>query len=389
MAGFGAWLMRRMAVLRDQRGTVLVAVAGGMLALLSVVSLAIDVGALTSARTQAQRAADAAALAGAGGFVQSPGNDLLARALATEYGTRNKVQGEAVNLLESDIEIDKDLLTVKVTVFRTADRDNAIPTFFARVFGVDEVDVAATATAEAAPAGGINCLLPVAVPDRWFEAPTAGNDPDDYNPEDGDNYIPWVDPESDPPRFNDPYTGYSEYDLGEQITLKSNNGGGDMNPSWYYPWRPPNQGGADDYRTNINSCVDPTIMYGVGMVVDTEPGNMAGPTMQGFKDLIDQDLTARWNTTMKCVVSAGHEGSNNAEHCRHSPRIRPVPLFDPRDEPDPGNKPFRFTNFAGIFVEDIQGKNVVARWIGYTGVRPADPGETSAGPLFKVVRLID
>jgi len=116
---------------------------------------------------------------------------------------------------------------------------------------------------------------------------------------------------------------------------------------------------------------------------------MAGPTMQGFKDLIDQDLTARWNDNMDCVVSAGHEASFEPEYCRHSPRIRPVPLFDPTEEPDPGAKPFKFTNFAGIFVEEIQGKTVYARWIGYTGVKPANPGEVTAGPLFKVLRLID
>lgn len=377
------------ATIRDQRGTALIVVAGGMLAFTSVVALAIDIGMMTTARSEAQSAADAAALAGAGAFIGSPGNEELARYLANDYASRNNVRRVPVKLEEADIVIDDEALTVTVSVFRTQERGNAVGTFFARVFGIDEVDIGADATAEATPAGGINCLLPVAVPDRWSEAVVPGNDPDDYNSEHGDEYIPWVAPDSDPPIFNDPYTGYSEYDLGEQIELKSNTGGGGLNPSWYYPWRPPAQSGADDYRTNINSCVDPSIAYSVGQTVETEPGNMAGPTMQGFKDLIDQDLTARWNDHMDCVVDAGHEGSREAEHCRHSPRIRPVPLFDPTEEPDPGNKPFKFTNFAGIFVEEIQGKTVYARWIGYTGVKPADPGESTAGPLFKVIRLIE
>lgn len=390
MPGFGTWLRTRLRLLRDQRGSVLVAVAGGMLALLSVVSLAIDVGALTAARGEAQRAADAAALAGASAFVQSPGNDLLARSLAVEYGAQNDVRGDAPELLEGDVEIDTDALTVKATVYRVSERGTAIPTFFARVFGVDEVDVAATATAEAAPAGGINCLLPVAVPDRWSEAVGPGNDPDDYNEEEGDVYIPWVEPDAEPLVYNDPFTGYSEHDLGEPIILKSNTADGGMNPSWYYPWRPPSQSGADDYRTNIRDCVDPSTMYGVGAIVDAEPGNMSGPTMQGFKDLIDEDPGARWNDEMDCVVSGEHVASANPRHCRESRRIRPVPLFDPRDQPDPGSKPFVFTNFAGIFVESVEGKNVYARWIGYSGVNPASPGEGgSAGPLFKVVRLID
>ncbi len=160
--------------IRGQRGSVLVIVASGMLALTSVVALAIDVGLMTTARLEAQRAADAAALAGAGAFIASPGNGALARVLATEYAARNDVRFESVTLLEDDIAIDTDALTVEVTVYRNRGRGNAIPTFFARVFGVQDVNIAATATAEATPAGGINCLLPVAVPDRWFEAGGSG-----------------------------------------------------------------------------------------------------------------------------------------------------------------------------------------------------------------------
>jgi Flp pilus assembly protein TadG len=383
-------ISKTLARLRDDRGSVLVVVASSMLALTSAVALAIDVGLLTTARLEAQRAADASALAGAGAFVRSPGNESLARQLASEYAGQNTVRGTPVSLLEGDVVVDTDELTVQVTVFRVADRGSAIPTFFARVFGIDEVGVAATATAEAAPAGGINCLLPVAVPDRWYEAGGPGNDPDDYNPEDGDVYTPWIQPETDPPVYNDNFTGYAESDLGAEIELTTNKANGGLNPSWYYPWRPPGQSGASDYRTNVSSCVDPTILYYVGMQVDTEPGNMSGPTMQGFKDLIDQDPTATWNANMKCVVSDGYQSSLDASKCRSSPRIRPVPLFNPTEEPDPGSKPFEFTNFAGIFVSEVRGKSVYGRWLGYTGVKPSSPDEeTTAGPLFKVLRLVD
>ena len=376
--------------LRGQSGTALVVVAGGMLAFTSVVALAIDVGLLTTARNEAQRAADASALAGAGAFIGSPDNEGLARYLATDFAARNAVRKESVTVLEDDITVDVDARTVQVTVYRVRERGNAINTFFARVFGIDEVNVAATATAEATPAGGIKCLLPVAIPDRWHEAVGPGNDPQDYNPEAGDYYTPWAQPGTDPPVFNDEFTGYAEADVGVRIPLKSNEPNGGLNPSWYYPWRPPAQSGADDYRTNVASCVDPTIDYYVGIEVDTEPGNMSGPTHQGFSDLIDQDPTARWNDAMNCVVSDGYQASTNPEKCRNSPRIRPVPLFNPTEEPDLGSKPFKFTNFAGIFVEAIEGKTVYGRWLGYTGVKPASPDEdTTAGPLFKVLRLVE
>lgn len=376
--------------IRGQRGSALVVVASSMLALTSVVALSIDVGLMTTARVEAQRAADAAAMAGAGAFIASPGNAGLARVLATEFAAGNTVRSESVAVLEDDIVIDTDALTVSVFVRRNRERGNAIPTFFAKVFGVNEVNIAAMATAEAAPAGGINCLLPVAIPDRWFDAGGPGNNPNTFDPESGDYYKSWIDPESDPPVYNDDFTGYAEKDLGIQIPLTTNNPSGGLNPSWYYPWRPPNQSGADDFRTNVNSCVDPSIFFYVGIEVDTEPGNMAGPTMQGFGDLVDMDPTARWNSTLKCVVSDGHQASNNATFCRGSPRIRPVPLFNPTEEPDLGSKPFQFTNFAGIFVEGIQGKTVYGRWLGYTGIKPASPDDDmTAGPLFKVIRLIE
>ena len=375
---------------REQRGSVLVVVASSMLALTSVVALAIDVGLMTTARVEAQRAADAAALAGAGAFIVSPGNSGLARRLALEFAARNTVRSQTVALQEDDIVIDTDALTVSVFVRRNRERGDAIPTFFAKVFGVNDVNIAAMATAEAAPAGGINCLLPVAVPDRWHEAGGPGNDPNDFNPEDGDYYTPWAQPNSDPPVFNDNFTGYAERDLGVQIPLKTNQANGGLNPSWYYPWRPPGQSGANDYQTNVSTCVDPSINFFIGIQVDAEPGNMAGPTMKGFKDLIDQDPTARWNSTLNCVVSDGHQGSDDAMFCRGSPRIRPVPLFNPTDQPDPGSKPFEFSNFAGIFVDEIEGKTVYGRWLGYTGIKPAAPDEdTTAGPLFKVLRLVE
>ena len=143
------------------------------------------------------------------------------------------------------------------------------------------------------------------------------------------------------------------------------------------------------YRTNVAGCVDPKISYSVGQQVETEPGNMSGPTMQGFKELIDQDPDAVWNDGMDCIVDNGQQFSREASDCRSSPRVRPIPMFDPTEEIDAGTKPFTFTNFAGVFVEDIQGQDIVARWIGYTGVDPTTYGsDGNAGPLFKVLRLV-
>lgn len=372
----------------DERGVALIIAAGSMVALTSAVALAIDVGMLTATRTEAQRVADAAAMAGAGSLIQYPDQSSAARFQAKHTAGLNDIRGRRAQVLDQDVDVNLATREVTVRVLRTADRGNPVGTFFARIFGVNTVDITADATAWASPAGGINCLLPITIPDRWHEAGGTGNSPTSFDPDKGDYYVPWMVPDSDPPSYNTEFTGYTQNDVGEQIVIKSNGGGGDYNPSWYYPWRPPNQQGAEDYRVNVASCVDPTIDYGVGQLVLTEPGNMQGPTVQGFSDLIGQDPTAVWNQQLGCITDATAALSADAGNCRSSPRVRPVPLFDPTKGPANGASQFEFTNFAGIFVEGIVGNQVVARWIGYTGVEPADPDEVTAGPQFQVVQLI-
>ncbi|MFQ5889203.1 MAG: pilus assembly protein TadG-related protein [Gemmatimonadota bacterium] len=377
----------------DERGAVLLLVAGSMMALLSVVALAVDFGMLTVARTEAQRVADLSALAGAGGLLQSPGNEPLARALAVDYALRNDIRHNEAIVQPTDVEVDLVNDRVTVTVYRTIERGNPVNTFFARVFGVNGVSIAARATAEASPAGGVNCLLPLALPDRWFEAGGPGNDPDDYNADHGDYYVPW-----DPAAPSAPYTGYSEADVGVRIMIKANTGPGSMNPSWYFPWAPPDPDstdpagvrGAELYSLRISGCIatDKGYVFGPGSVVDTEPGSMTGPTKAGFQRLIAKDPNAAWNTGMNCVTDALYQLSNDPTYCRGSARVRAMPMFNPTEEPDPGRKPFTFTNFVGVFVEEIEGNKIYARFTGYTGVTFGGTGSPSAA-LFKKLQLID
>lgn len=108
--------------LRDDRGSVMVVVALAMTAILSMVALAVDVGMLFTARGEAQRVADAAALAGAGSFLQDwngPNADDAARDIAIEYGALNTVRDEGVVILPEDVEVDMATHRVTVTVRRT------------------------------------------------------------------------------------------------------------------------------------------------------------------------------------------------------------------------------------------------------------------------------
>ena len=87
--------------LGDERGATIVFVSLAVAALLSIVALAVDVGMLYTARGEAQRAADAAALSGAqAGFIDSPGDEQLARNEAARIGNQNRVQDRPVAIVQ-------------------------------------------------------------------------------------------------------------------------------------------------------------------------------------------------------------------------------------------------------------------------------------------------
>src|SRR2546426_5394992 len=80
--------MRRASIrmVESETGSVIVMVALTLVVLLGFLALGIDLGMLFAARTDAQRAADAAALSGASAFVDNPPAAAVApaRARATE-----------------------------------------------------------------------------------------------------------------------------------------------------------------------------------------------------------------------------------------------------------------------------------------------------------------
>ena len=102
--------MRRLqARLRDERGMTLVMVATGLVAFLSATMLAVDVGMLMVARTEAQSSADAGALAGAVALAFDDYNDRSAtgpavrNAIATATATDNGMMNRQVSVLPEDV----------------------------------------------------------------------------------------------------------------------------------------------------------------------------------------------------------------------------------------------------------------------------------------------
>ena len=132
---------------RDERGVSLVFVSIGFMAFLSASTLAIDVGLLMTARTQAQTAADAGALAGAVALAfnnrtdESSSGPAVQSAVNAARATANHVVGEQVSINTSDVTFLPDpsgnMDRVKVQVYRTATRGNPVSTLIASMFGFE------------------------------------------------------------------------------------------------------------------------------------------------------------------------------------------------------------------------------------------------------------
>jgi len=165
---------------KQERGVTILLVAVCLAALLAMAALAIDVVTLYVARTEAQRAADAAALAGArmiagSGYTSAPsswtqsnlcqpsgpGFPALANAQAEAVAAQNQIAGQLAKLPFAVTTIACNFTTpgnprITVTIQRTN-----IPTFFARIWGRTANSVTASSTAEAYNPSGLRVPIQV------------------------------------------------------------------------------------------------------------------------------------------------------------------------------------------------------------------------------------
>jgi Flp pilus assembly protein TadG len=367
---------------RDERGMSFIFIGMGFMSFLAATTLAIDVGMIMTARTQAQASADAGALAGAVGLVYNSYTDRSVGGPAVQGALNaaraNQVMQENVSVTPADVTFPVGPTglsnRVRVQVYRSGVRGNPISMLIGPIFGVTNANIIADATAEASPSNAATCVLPFTIPDKWIERQTPAWDPDDtFNafPNAGlaDVY--------NPANHASP-TGYSTaVDVGTQLILKAGN---DTNiaPSMYYGLALPGNTGAADYRAAISGCNTSVLRWDQPLVL--EPGNMVGPTRQGVQDLIAQDPSAYWNGTK--VVSSQNP----------SPRVRLVPLFDPyywnSGKMNGRTADLKAANFLGFFVEGMQGNNVMGRIVPAGGLLDSDLGPVPANSFTKTIRLV-
>lgn len=136
--------------LRSENGQAAVMSVIFMVALLGAIAMVLDVGSWFRAQRATQSAADAAALAGAQALPESTGTST---ALANQYLGSNG--GGVGQITYSSKNVANDTITVKVT--RQADG------FFAKIFGIDSVDVHADASARSGNPDTARYAAPIAV----------------------------------------------------------------------------------------------------------------------------------------------------------------------------------------------------------------------------------
>jgi Flp pilus assembly protein TadG len=280
---------------RNERGVVIIWTAFFMLLMLGFVAIGVDVAKVMATRTELQNAADAAALAGVSALDLVTGkvkpDSAVVRAQQTALRNEAFVDSpKPITLLAGDVLVDPDANTVKVTVRRDAATDGAMITHVAQVLGIKNVDVSATATAKAEPTcSQCEKIVPLGA-------------------------VPQI--------------GQVNFAVGcnNAYTLKRG-GGNKVSPGNYLGLSFPQcdegacagmgETGANTFRCLLANgyacCVS------IGQVIQTEPGNMAGPTRQG--------LQARWDSD-----SDRRPGICYSDYKGNGSRVVNVPIITP-----PGN----------------------------------------------------
>lgn len=264
-----------------ESGQVVALVALAMVVMTGVAGLAIDAGYWWKEKRAQQVAADAATTAGLIAYANAQQNQsAAATSTAREYVNRQKgTSGLAV--VDSGVTVTVTPAQNQVSVKIVRSRQ----TFFARIFGKNSVTIGAKATGQVqsvtrVPAG--TDVFPVA---KMRESP-----------------MPW----------------------GQEITIKTNGGNGfqgnygGVNIPFGNPCK---SSGGSDFRSNLGGP-NSKCAIGIGDLIETEPGNMGGPTRQGLNNRL-QGNTQTFND----IVSVDSSGIYHVK-APTSPRLVLIPIIE-------------------------------------------------------------
>jgi hypothetical protein len=360
-------------------------VALALIALTAFTTFVVDYGVFWVSRRQAQNAADAGALAGAVALAYDDPNDRSSTGVAAQSAVaaaqRNPVWGAVPSVQPAtDVFItgaggsqeypcpppepgDGDVC-IRVEVFRSAARANALPTFFGSLVGLNQQDVRAMAAAKVTGGNATECLKPIALPDLYTTVsgnvvPTGNG----YNVE--DHYGTLV-------HIRD--TGVGQPSGGGGGGGRGGRGGGgqgggtnQLSAGWFqlldfsgYGASPGS--GAAAWRAAMTTCISG--MRGIGETLVKENGVLGANVSNSTNMLYDLDPGASWDgqkivnscaETRSCdrwVQTGPNQFARQPDPGRTtSPRVLPIAVFDPvAFFANPGN-PVVVTKLIGFFLD--------------------------------------
>jgi Flp pilus assembly protein TadG len=374
------------AIEKKERGATLIFVALVLFVLLGIAALAVDLGVMYTARTSAQHAADAAALAGAVTFVKEPMADQpdTASGAAVAVGTQNAILGVPVVSSEVLTNVDLDNRRVRVTISRP------VNTFFGGVLGVTETMVRTIATAEASEvASASHCVKPIFIPNTVLAA-YAGKNRDQacagysatmFKADRTKNA--WAE-------------GALKQNYSTPLVVRPMDPSLALEPSQYYSID--FGAGGDTYGCTISHCLndpvcktDPDVVQNLSVSCDptkklwTQNGADVGNTVKGVEELLELS----GNDLFEDGPPPTYSGKVD------SMQLVAMPVWDNCAEPiSPGKHQFPVIGFAQVFIQGItkNGKNkgnVTGYIVGFDECGGGGPaGGTETGPFAVPVRLV-
>ena len=264
--------------LKGNHGMSMVFFAVSLTCIAVAAALVTDIGMLVIEKARLNNAVDAATLAAARAYIERPGTE---RTTAASYLKKNGFDN-----IDFDLNIDNTAKTVELIA--------STPVTFglARVIGIEGSTAMATATGSVLPVMGVNSgIRPFAI-----------------------EQMPLV--------------------INAEYTLKE--GGGDGTTGNYGAIEL-GGAGAKTYLNNIVSGFSGRLM--VGDQIDTEPGNMSGPTQKGVTELISE-----------CTHNPKCTPQNFEPDC---PRLITIVIVDSLDVN--GRSTVTITGFASFFLTGVDG----------------------------------
>ena len=362
---------------KEEQGFVLVVVAFTLVILIGFVALGVDTGVLYSARTAAQEAADAAALAGAFTYINPPNaaQPATATAHATQIALNNKILGKAITA--ADVTVTPDVANRRVTVTITTTQN----TYFANALGISTANISVTAIAEAAAKStGACCTRP------WFLSNTIfATDPICTSKCDASQLL--INPTTKE------VTAFAGTKIGAQFTIKPQEPGNALSPGEFYLIDLPDadgktSGGASYEEHIVNGAPTASACLGSYSVLT---GNKLGPTQQGVKTLIGNPPRYEW------VAPAQYRRKSDSKIFDMAENVVIAPIWDVcslsdfcPDEKLSGTTPtLQMIGWGVLFLEDVSGSGVDARLINVTscGAGGGDEGGSVLTLPLRLVRL--